>query len=387
MNFTEDVVQYQSDEFWQNNEVDLFLSPHFDEKEKQILRQRVESFRAAETLREGYIALTTSGTTQTSSSIVEKKIILTPKSALRSAAQIVLNHYQLKNEAWILNLPIYHIGGLSILARASLMKVPVIRWMDWDPERFLREVQKQSHAVLVSLVPTQIYDLLQCASSCPAQIQKVFVGGGQLNPALFSQAKERGWPLIQTFGMTETSAMIADFDEGSQCFLPFAGVQIKRDEEGLLNVKTPGLFRYELTTSHVRSQSPQDYFRTDDLIEMTSNGGFRLLGRVQNQVKILGELVSLQAVEQKIFQQLNLHDLQAAVIALPDSRRENKLILCLEESVTGTKEFWLGELQKYNKSAIGFERVDDVVQINVFPRTDLGKLHRGRLKEHLLSLR
>ncbi len=387
MNVADEPSKYLSEQFWQNQETDLLLSPYLSNDDKQILQERVRSFVRSHSVHGGYIGLATSGTTQISSSLPEKKLILTSKIAFRSAAQLMIHHYKLSSGVWVLQLPIYHVGGLSILARAALMNTRVISMGPWDPEKFIHQIKNQQDSLFVSFVPTQVYDLIQVRVSCPRQVQKVFIGGGQLSNEVFMQAKQLGWPLFQTYGMTETSAMIADFDEVRQCYRPFSGIEVTSDHEGRLRVKTPGIFRYQLTENRFETQNPEDFYRTDDLVEMTGDGGFVLLGRVQNQIKILGELVNVQALEQKVLKHLRLENIQATLAFVPDERAGNKLILCIDQTVQESLQLLREKLNLFNTTVVGYERIHDVISLKAFPRTDLGKIHRGRLIDYLNSLR
>jgi O-succinylbenzoic acid--CoA ligase len=382
------VSSYESfhlEEFWNNDQVDLFLNPKFTTEAKERIFLRVQDFVRSENLHDGFVGLATSGTTGSSangiSPIVEQKILILSKQAIMAAAQIVIDHFGLRDEVWILNLPIHHIGGLSLLARSFLMKTNSIYMNGWSPHQLVQTAnQCRSKNILVSLVPTQIYDMAKAQLKCPPNIKRVFVGGGQLSESLYHQGLELGWPMTQTYGMTETSAMIAEFDFQKKLFKSLSGISVQTSSEGRLAVSTPGLFSFELSSKVMRQQKDVFYI-TDDLAVILDKESFRLQGRIQNQIKILGELVNITKVEEKVLEIIGLQAHQAAVVAVKDDRRENKLILCIEREFSPSQE---SLLTSYNNSALGYERIDCFKLVDCLPKTDLGKINRFELEKIIL---
>ncbi|MCC6612429.1 MAG: AMP-binding protein [Anaerolineae bacterium] len=62
-------------------------------------------------------------------------------------------------DRWLLTLPLYHVGGLSMLVRACLCRVPVIVMDHFTPDALIAAAT-QHHATLISLVPTMLYRIL-----------------------------------------------------------------------------------------------------------------------------------------------------------------------------------------------------------------------------------
>lgn len=377
-------LELLTDEFWARAEVELMLAPKTPFAEVQYHRQQLEVFLSQQNLSAGYIVLATSGTTREAAQAqVAHKFIFLQKSAVLNAAQLMIQHYRLLNESWLLNLPLHHISGISVAARAWLMKSALVPFVGWKPQQLLDlKPTKSMENFLISLVPTQIFDLVQSRSCCPSHICKVFVGGGQMSASLNEEAQQLGWPVVQTFGMTETSAMMAEYDFSRECFHPFSGVDIRVNNEQMLEVFSPGLFDFEYAEGKMRFKR-EGFYCTDDLASLVDPHSFRLLGRIHHQVKVLGELVNLQAVENRALQFLNWPSHLAALVAVPDPRNEHKLILCLEadEVPQGLYE----KLPVLNNSLVGYERIADVMCVKMFPRTDLGKINRNELKSEVLK--
>jgi O-succinylbenzoic acid--CoA ligase len=60
-----------------------------------------------------------------------------------------------------------------------------------------------------SLVPAQVFDLVTQAVRAPAGLRAVVVGGGRLESGLGAAARALGWPVLQSYGMTETASQVA----------------------------------------------------------------------------------------------------------------------------------------------------------------------------------
>ncbi len=71
------------------------------------------------------------------------------------------------------------------------------------------------------------------------------------------------------------------------------------------------------------------WYDTGDIVKFDEDGFITILGRVKRFAKIAGEMISLGAVEEFISK--NWPDKHHAVIAIPDERKGERLILLTEE--------------------------------------------------------
>jgi O-succinylbenzoic acid--CoA ligase len=116
----------------------------------------------------------------------------------------------LPGDRWLLTLPLYHIGGLSMLVRACLCRVPVIVLDRFEPEVLIDLIQRHQ-ATLVSLVPTMLFRLLTTRTSdpvLPACVRMVLVGGAAASPELLVRAARRGVPAATSYGLTEACSQV-----------------------------------------------------------------------------------------------------------------------------------------------------------------------------------
>lgn len=310
---------------------------------------------------------------QTSGSIGAPRWLgLTRESLLLSAA--VVNRYLgvRQEDVWGLALPLHHVGGFGVVARAHESGARLAVYPErWAAGAFTGWVAREgvNH---VSLVPTQVHDLVTSGCRAPDALRTVVVGGGHFPLEMQREARSLGWPVLASYGMTECGSQVATqrvADEGGKDeWLPvLPHWQARVSDEGLLELKGDSLYAAMIEREGdgwVLTPREGDWFQTRDLAEC-DQGRLRLLGRADRRVKVLGELVDLEVIERKIGAG------RAAVVALSDDRRENRLVLVCEGAAI--------EVGAYNRDVSGPWRIDEVVQVAQLPRTPLGKIRYGLL--------
>ena len=141
-----------------------------------------------------------------------------PKAALLTYGNIFSNalgsSLKLDNrpsDRWLCVLPLYHLGGLSILLR-SLIYSSAIDLMPAAPFDVHRVNQKLSdHPItLVSLVPTMLQRLLE-AKTKPwnPYLRLILLGGEAPSPRLLQRCIADEIPIATSYGLTETASQVA----------------------------------------------------------------------------------------------------------------------------------------------------------------------------------
>lgn len=318
---------------------------------------------------------------QTSGSMGQPCWIGLSREALLLSAAVVNRHLQVDQDScWGLSLPLNHVGGFGVLARAYEAGCELTRYRDkWAPARFTEWVKAErvSH---VSLVPTQVHDLVREQLYAPSTLKVAVIGGGGLDGEIGRTARALGWPVLASYGMTEAGSQIAtqglelldkQYQGGPISILPHW--QLKIDDEGRIAIRGKAMFAGKLIRCDekwVFSKRVGDWYVTNDLGKLEGND-LLLTGRADALVKILGELVDPMAVERELAVP------EVAVVAVPDGRKGKRLIAVCDQAVVS------GELSNrvkaYNREAEGFRRIDEVLCIDLIPRSDLGKVRRLEL--------
>lgn len=371
----------QSDQLFNESNL-LFLNSHLEENKKIEIQKRLNCFfkdsSLAKELSTPLLFIPTSGTT----SFNLKLVVLTKKALLNSAKRVGSFFSFKANENWLLTLPLFHVGGLSILARAHCFQQKVFTLDKWDIKRFL-DFFNAVEIHYVSLVPTQIHDLVKLQIKAPHSLKKVFVGGGNLSEKLFTLAQNLGWPLVKTFGMTETASMIAYNQTAENNYQLLPDCHIAIHTEGNLLIKCDSLFSgYMIETKMTESDSKftfeqphliDDLWQSEDLALFQDNK-LTLLGRNKDIIKIKGELVNLNHLRTLL---TNSFSLDATIISVPHDRDENELICIVvknNSTAFNNDKVIKDKLIIFNQNILPFEKIKYYLIVDVLPRTDLGKI-------------
>jgi O-succinylbenzoic acid--CoA ligase len=310
---------------------------------------------------------------QTSGSSGSAKWVALSKPALLASARMVNQALGIKiGTRWGLALPIHHVGGFGVLVRSFLSGGHCqIFHQKWDPVAFSHFVYKMS-CESISLVPAQMVDLIASSCVAPNCVQHVVVGGGNLSDWHYTEAKALGWPVLRSYGMTEAASQIATGDISEDFLRILDGWETRVDARGVLEWRGEASFSgYVIENDGTYSlvdPKIDGWFTTQDIVEL-EDGGLRVLGRADSLVKVLGELVDLSVIEQRIEQQTSC---PAIVLTVADERRGVSLIPVVESP----------EVIDLNGFR-GLEALESIRTLPEFPRSSLGKIQRASIRAQL----
>jgi len=294
---------------------------------------------------------------------------------------------------WLIALPVNHVGGFSILVRSFLSGASwTVMPGKWDPPQFA-DLCTAGGTTLTSLVPTQVYDLVEAAIPAPACLRAIVVGGGALSKDVGERALKLGWPVLQSYGMTETASQVATepldhlyagFDPDALEVLP--GWQLETASDDCLIVRGPALASGyasqedgQWTWQHI---DPAAGLKTRDHVQLWQHGTRQYLsfqGRDASYVKILGELVNLTALKKRLdedaVKEAALNSDAFVIWPMPDERKGTRLLLA-----GVADEARLERIREvFNATTAGYERLDAVRALPALPRTALGKIDNAAL--------
>jgi O-succinylbenzoic acid--CoA ligase len=316
--------------------------------------------------------------------------------AILESARSVNSHLQAgPKDIWSVEIPDYHVGGFSIYARAKLSRSKVVKGGQWAPARTVKKWQERN-VTLTSLVPTQVFDLVTHSLRAPKSLRAAVIGGGPLDPSLYLRARELGWPLLPSYGLTECASQVATAPLDSLGRKEFPGLTVlphARVDFYLqrLRVQCLSACRWIATATEDGSFTLEDplrdgWFATEDLGEWKGvpiSGRpqqIRVLGRQDEVVKVYGVLVPLPQVESDLRKFCQEAQGVWTVVALGGGR-EGARIIVVAEDPAGKETLELG-VRKYNAGVTGPYRVHEVKTARI-PRTSLGKIKRAELAESL----
>lgn len=287
-------------------------------------------------------------------------------------------------------LPLCHVSGFMAQARCA---VTGGEFLIWDWKRLAAgdcpPMENRSGDWFLSLVPTQLQRMLELPRG-PEFLRRfrvVFLGGGPTWPALADAAAQAGAPVVLSYGMSETSAMIAaqtpeQFAAGRRdCGrpMPHARVEVVDEDSGrACEAGTLGRV-YVSGESVFRGYFPEwrgeRAFATEDLGLLDERGALQIVGRRDAAIITGGKKVWPDEVEAALRATGLFSDV--AVVGVEDPKWGQAVVACCPvadacvslESALGKLE---GKLANYKmpKRLLAIER---------WPRNAQGKLNRAAL--------
>lgn len=326
----------------------------------------------------------TSGTTG-----LPKGVILTYGNMFASAAGSAFNLGVLPGDRWLAVLPLFHIGGLSIVMRSVLYGTGMVLHRQFD-EHALSSSLRSDGVTHVSVVATMLQRLLDVdAEPCTPQVRVVLVGGGPVPASLLERAAALGYPVVQTYGLTETASQVATLAPADaiarlgSAGKPLVTTRLRVDapagEPGEILVSgpvvTPGYFRRpEATEAAIRN----GWLHTGDIGRLDEDGYLYVLDRRDDLIVSGGENVYPAEVEALLLRHPDVRE--AAVVGLPDPAWGQVVVAAIVADDGAAPE----EIRAWMRERLaGFKVPSRIVKVDALPLTASGKVQRRVVRERL----
>ncbi len=137
-----------------------------------------------------------------------KGVLITYGMQWWNAIGSALNLEHHMNDRWLICLPLFHIGGLSILMRSVIYGISVILLEKFDVHAVNRAIQ-QDEVTITSVVTVMLQRMLIALTEenqeahYPATLRCVLLGGGPAPRSLLEQCASLHIPVAQTYGLTD----------------------------------------------------------------------------------------------------------------------------------------------------------------------------------------
>lgn len=338
---------------------------------------------ASEKIEKGFI-FKTSGTTSA------EKFVLHSFESLKLMARVSNDFFNLTDRDQFLNcLSPYHMGGFSVLFRSLMSSSGFSELQDWSPEKFV-EFANEKKSTITSMVPSQIFDLVQKKIRAPKSLRIVLVGASALESKTHQKALDLGWPIYKTFGSTETASQLFTQEHpGLEPAVLLSHWNLKVDKGQNLFLKGESLFLgYIEVNKEKLSYLPigldnAGYFKSEDKLVVKEKRLIEFLGRENDFIKINSSLINLKKINDEFKNLLFKIDPalpnSVLITAVKDVKAGFLLNLFLEINVV--KYFKVIEriLFVWNQKHSAAESIRGFYMIKNFSRSELGKIKKDSL--------
>ncbi len=243
--------------------------------------------------------IATSGTTG-----VPKAVAHTFSNHWFSAEGSKTNIALTENDAWLLSLPLFHVGGFSIVIRCLLAGAIMV--VD-TRKTALAELLIQEKITHLSMVNTQLYRLLKQPDFdfSETRVDLILLGGGYASEQVVSAVDEQGVRILTTYGMTEMSSQVATgrpvfTDKGVTSGKLLPNRELMIDESGEICVRGETLAAGYYDHGELSPLLAKDeWFHTGD-IGCWYQDHLKITGRRDNMMISGGENIHPEEIEQAL---------------------------------------------------------------------------------------
>lgn len=300
-------------------------------------------------------------------------------------------------QVWLACMPLFHVGGLAMVDRCRAYGATLILHERFDAAA-VASALRDHRVTHLSMVATALRWLLEQLPQPPPSLRAVLVGGGPVDAALLERARAAGWPVLQTYGLTEACSQVCterlhDAD-GRSAGSPLHGLEVRVldpaghdvpvGSEGELIVKGPTVMRGYFADAESTARVLRDgWLWTGDVGALDEQGRLRVLARRTDLIVSGGENVYPAEIEAVLTRHPEISE--AAVVGVDDptwGQIPTALYVANAASVGGPEA-----LESWCRAQLaGFKVPKRFVSVGALPRTATGKVDRGQLRALLAAV-
>lgn len=280
-------------------------------------------------------------------------------------------------DRWLLDLPLAHVGGLSVVLRSIDRQVAIVIPPSGPVEPAWLE---SARVTLVSWVPTQLARALEAADTAPRGLRAVMLGGASAPPTLLARAAKAGWPVRATYGLTEATGTVtlesATPHERRGSGSPLPGVALRLSSAGEIEVSGPTLALGTYRDIVEPLQLEGGWLSTGDLGAL-EGATLAVRGRASDTIITGGENVHPAEVEAALTADPAVR--QACVFSIPDPLWGELVCAAI---VANGPTLDVAELdRRVGGSLASFRRPRRYALLEELPETAVGKVDRRATRE------
>jgi len=351
------------------------------------------NFKDELALDEPHTIIYTSGTTGR-----PKGVILTYGNHWWSAVGSALNLGLNMNDKWLLCLPMFHVSGLSILMKNVIYGMPIYLQSKFNASEVNQVIRERGVTMMsaVSAMVTKLLDDLK-EKAYPGHFRCLLLGGGPAPLPMLEKCRDKGIPVFQTYGLSETASQIVTlspeymFEKLGSAGKPLFPAQIRiidqegREltamEEGEIIVKGPNITPgYWHRPSETNSVLANGWLKTGDIGYLDHDGFLYVLDRRKDMFISGGENVYPAEVEAALLAHPDIAE--AGVIGVHDD--EWGKVPAAFIRVRPSSDITESDVQMFLRDHLaGYKIPKYVYFVDELPRNASGKLLRRLLIERL----
>ena len=284
-----------------------------------------------------------------------------------------------KSDKWLLCMPPYHAGGLSIIYRSLILGNKFHIEDDFNSEKVIDLIMSEKINI-VSLVPTMlskiVYQMKYRNLIAPKSFKFVLSGGAKTPEELILSSNNIGLKTLPTYGMTETSSQIATASPNDE-FRPLnsVGKPLLRDSVKIAKnseIQVSG----EMVANYYDEKVSKKWLQTGDYGYIDKDNYLFVKGRIDELIISGGENINPLEVEEFISKNKKIKE--CIVLGKTDEYWGEKVVA----AIYSDDDITLEEINSYLGGLDKFKYPKDIVQLKKpLPKLHNGKFDRKKIKK------
>lgn len=302
------------------------------------------------------------------------------------------------HSTYLLLLPVFHVGGLMVLLRALQNRCKVVFRGKFEPS-WVNIMMARGKFTHTSMVSTMLYRMLKDGlKNVHPNFKCALLGGGTIPKNMIEQCRKIDFPILPSYGMTETAAAISitPHREWTKAPLGTSGkfspeIQYKIVDLSETPVDAGTIGRLFVSGpqicdgfwQHQAWQHPHTWLETGDFANVDEDDFLFIHSRREDLIVSGGKNIAPTKVEQAL---LEITGFESIVIGLPDQEWGEQVVAVFEEKnkkVIQASVSLQEQESRLKKMLSRHEIPKQILFVDHFPRTALGKIKRATLKRRI----
>lgn len=327
-----------------------------------------------------------------------KGAVLRQEAVFYNAVNSTHMHDLTGSDRVLTTLPLFHVGGLNIQTTPAFHAgATVFLHPTFDPAKAI-ETLVAERITLTVFVPAQISALMavpRWAAADLSALRAISTGSTIVPTALIDRVHERGIPVIQVYGSTETSP-IATYQTAGTAFdtvgstgkqalhcdvktVDPAGRRCAAGVPGEVLVRGPNVFCEYWNNEQATAEALVDgWFRTGDVGHFDENGDLTIDDRIKDMIISGGENIYPAALEQILLECPDIAE--AAVVARPDPRWDEVPVAVIAKKPDASLSSD-DVMALFDGAVARFQHPKDVLFVEALPRNAMGKVLKDEVRK------
>jgi len=307
-----------------------------------------------------------------------KGVMLSHKNLLANVKQISEMLNMNEDEVFLGSLPIFHAFGLTVTTFLPIIEgIKVIFHPDPTDALGIGKAVAKNNVTFMVATATFIRLYLKNKKLEPIMFESlklIFSGGEKLNAHIAEEFKQKfGKDVLEGYGATECSPLISanvpnaldtsywNTQIGTKVGsigMPLPGCAVKiidpisheelaPNEDGLIIASGPNVMKGYLNNPEKTKEvlvelHDKIWYKTGDKGHMDQDGFITIVDRYSRFAKLGGEMVSLTAVENKVYEYLETKEDYAntklVCVNVPDEKKGEKIVLVIDHDIENLRQ-------------------------------------------------